>query len=67
MPQNLLSEYTIVEVARGDEIAPPFVSLTTDEDAAKAEALAWAEATFGEGDYSISRGRTVRHMQQHTW
>ena len=63
MPQNLLSEFTIIYVTRGDEQAPPYVALTADQGQAEREALEWAKQTFGDGDYSAAAGRFVGFMQ----
>jgi hypothetical protein len=67
MPQNLLSEYTVVYVARGEDFAPPYVSLTRDQGQADREALAWARQTFGDGEYRVVGGRVVGSMQSRSW
>lgn len=67
MPQNLLSEFTTIYVARGDELAPPYVARTSDRDRAQQEALDWAQRTFGEGDYRAVAGRFVGRMQGYSW
>ena len=68
MPQNLLSEFTIVYVTRGDDkLAPPYVALTRDQAQAEREALAWARDAFGEGNYSVATGRFVGFMQGRSW
>ncbi len=67
MPQSLLSEYTIIYIARGDELAPPYVALTSDRDQAQGDALDWAQRTFGEGDYSVAGGSFVGIMQSNQW
>lgn len=63
MPSNLLAEYVIVHVERGEMIAPPYVAITTDEKLAKREALEWAESQFGEGEYSIGGVEKVGRLQ----
>lgn len=61
MPRHLLSEYTVVHVVRDEQAAPPFIALTSDQSEATREALDWARATFGDGDYEVAgiefRGR----------
>ena len=67
MPENLLSEFTIIYVVRGDDQAPPYVALTTDQGQAEREALEWAQKTFGGGDYRVAGGRIVGLMQGRSW
>ena len=65
--RHLLSEFTIVYVARGDAQAPPYVALTRDQGQAEREALESAQQTFGDGDYSVAGGRFVGIMQSRSW
>jgi hypothetical protein len=67
MARDLLSEYTIVHVARDGRLAPPYVALTGDQDQAEHEALAWAREHFGDGEYSIAGGCFVGVMQRRSW
>jgi hypothetical protein len=57
----------VLYVRRGDAWAPPFVTLEKDDARARTEALRWAAETFGEGDYLVVGGETVRSMQASRW
>jgi hypothetical protein len=64
---NLLSEFTIVYIMRGDAYAPPYVATTRDQDEAERQALEWAQSTFGPGDYRTVGGQMVSAMQGRRW
>lgn len=67
MPHNMLAEFAIIYVKRGDDFAPPYVALTTNRAQAESAALRWAESTFGDGTYRAVGGEIVRRMQGERW
>jgi hypothetical protein len=67
MPHDLLAEYTLIHLQRDGAPAPPFVALETDRSRAEAQAIEWAQATFGDGPWRVVGAEFVGRAQRDRW